>query len=124
MTRDIADLAARFVWTSDGKIDSYRILSAPTGPLEGDCDDFAVTALWLAEGKSMLRFWWAILTFRAVVWMVKGTGWASHVVLYHRKHGWIDNQNPTWGANRDKLRIPMILPVIAAKMAIGKLKCP
>jgi hypothetical protein len=122
MTRDIADLASRFVWTSDGKIDSYRILSAPTGPLTGDCDDFATTALWLAEGKSMLHFWWALVTFRAVFWHVEGRSFGSHVVLYHKKFGWIDNQNPTWGENRDKLSFPVPLPFVAGKMLLGKFK--
>jgi hypothetical protein len=47
---DIADLAARFTWTSDGKFDSFRILSEPQGDLRGDCDDFAVTAPCSASG--------------------------------------------------------------------------
>jgi len=119
---DIEDLAARFVWTAD-KVDSFRILDAPEGPLRGDCDDFAVTALWIAEGRSMLRFWWALLTFRAVIWRVKGQRWVSHAVLWHRKHGWIDNQNPAWSETKHHtLRWPRLLPIIAAKMLIGKLK--
>lgn len=122
MTRDIADLAARFKWTGDGKLDSYRILSAPEGPLKGDCDDFAVTALWLVEGKSMRRFWWALLTFRAVIWFVKGRSFASHIVLWHRDHGWIDNQNPAWGPRKDKLRFPVPIFMAAFKMAAGKLR--
>lgn len=122
MDQKIGDLAARFEWISDGRLDSWRILDAPSGPLQGDCDDFAVTALWLAEGRSMWRFWWAILTFRAVFWLVKGRSWGSHVVLWHRRHGWIDNQNPTWGPNRDKLRLPFLPPVVAAKMLLGKLR--
>ncbi len=119
---DIDDLADRFVWKSDGKFDSYRILDANTGPLKGDCDDFAVTALWITEGRSMLRFWWSLLTFRAVIWHVKGTGFASHVVLYHRKLGWIDNQNPAWGERKDKLRFPVPAPIVALKMLIGKIR--
>jgi hypothetical protein len=118
---DIDDLADRFLWESDGKFDSYRILDAAVGPLKGDCDDFAVTALWITEGRSMLRFWWALISCRAVIWYVKGTGFASHVVLWHRKHGWIDNQNPTWGANRDKLRFPLPFPLVALKMLLGRI---
>ena len=117
----IDNLAARFKWTRD-RGDSWRILSAPTGKLQGDCDDFAVTALWIAEGGSMWRFWWALLTFRAVLWVVKGRRFASHVVLHHRELGWIDNQNPAWGAKQDKLRYPIIFPVAVAKMMIGKFR--
>jgi hypothetical protein len=122
MPQDIQDLALRFKWTSDGKFDSYRILDAAGGPLEGDCDDFAVTALWLAEGKSMLRFWWALLTFRAVIWYVRGKGFASHVVLWHRKHGWIDNQNPTWGPRKFPMSFPAPIFMAAFKMLVGKVK--
>lgn len=119
---DIEDLTTRFVWTSDGKFDSYSILSDPQGALYGDCDDFAVTALWIAEGRSMLRFWLALITFRAVIWHVKGEGFASHIVLWHRKHGWIDNQNPAWSEKRrDTLRFPLPAPVVALKMLLGKL---
>ena len=115
----IEDLNARFKWTPDGKVDSFRILSG-AGQLEGDCDDYAATALWLVEGRSMWRFWWAVCTFKAVFWLVKGRTFASHVVLYHRDYGWIDNQNPTWGPNRDKLRMPFLPPVVALKMLLGK----
>lgn len=117
---DIDDLAVRFEWVHDGKIDSFRILDNPEGPLKGDCDDFAVTALWMSEGRSMRRFWIALLTFRAVVWYVKGEGFASHVVLYHRHLGWIDNQNPEWGERKHTLRFPAPLPWVAAKMLLGK----
>lgn len=118
MTKDIADLAERFEWTAD-TVDGWRILTAETGPLRGDCDEFAPTALWLAEGKSMIRFWWAILTFRAVFWTVKGRRWGSHLVLYHRHYGWIDNQNPAWGRKKDVLRFPWLLPMVAIKMTVG-----
>lgn len=118
---DIKDLRKRFVWTRDG-FDSYRILKARFGPLEGDCDDFAATSLWIAEGKSMMRFWLAVLTFRAVFWAVKGEGWASHVVLYHRDFGWIDNQSPAWGRKRHTLRYPVPFFMVAIKMLAGKVK--
>jgi hypothetical protein len=116
----IQDFTRRFRWRRD-TVDSFRILSAPTGPLEGDCDDFAVTALWIAEGRSLWRFWLALCTGRAAIWRVKGVRWVSHAVLWHREHGWIDCQNPTWGPNRDVLRWPRMPWTIALKMLIGKL---
>lgn len=116
---DVDTLAKRFVWTKDG-VDSFRILDAPTGKLRGDCDDFAVTALWLTEGQSMTNFWLALNLRRAVLWRVKGEGFASHMVLYHRQLGWIDNQNPEWGERKHKLRFPVPVTLIAAKMLIAK----
>lgn len=120
MTRDIQDLATRFAWTQDGKLDSWHILDAPEGPLRGDCDDFAATALWLVEGKSMRRFWWALLTFRAVIWFVRGKRFASHVVLWHRDYGWIDNQNRQWGPRKFPLSFPTPIFMVAWKMLVGK----
>lgn len=115
----IEDLRRRFLYTKDG-IDSWRILKNPTGPLQGDCDDFAVTALWIAEGKSMLRFWWALWTGRATIWRVQGrTTQPSHAVLEHKVYGWIDNQNPTWGPNRDVLVRRRYFPECVVKMLKG-----
>jgi hypothetical protein len=118
---DTVDLKERFEYTSDEGLDSFRILSNETGPLKGDCDDFATTALWIAEGKSVWRFWRAIFTGRGVIWRVKGTRWVSHAVLYHREFGWIDNQNPMWSfEKKHTLRWPRIPFVIMIKMLIGK----
>lgn len=118
---DTIDLAKRFDYTSDKKIDSFRIMSNPTGPLKGDCDDFAVTALWIAEGKSMWKFWRAIFCGRAEIWRVKGSSWVSHAVLYHREYGWIDNQNPMWSFEcKHTLRWSRLPFTIALKMLIGK----
>lgn len=119
MTKDINDLRKRFKWVKDG-VDTYRILDKVDGPLEGDCDDFAVTALWLASGKSFSKFWYSIWTFRAVLWRVKGEGWASHLVLHHKDFGWINNQDPAWGPNKHKLRFPILPPIVAIKMLLGK----
>lgn len=118
---DLEDFVSRFVWTQDG-IDTYRILSAPKGKLRGDCDDFAVTVLWMVDGRSMWRFWWSLITFRAILWRVKGEGFASHMVLYHRKWGYIDNQNPEFGENRHTRRYPVPLPIVAIKMLMGRIK--
>ena len=119
---DIDDLAARFEWVHDGKIDSFRILDNPEGPLRGDCDDFAVTALWITEGRSMARFWTALTTFRAVLWYVQGESFASHMILRHKALGWIDNQNPAWGRRQHKLLFPAPMPWVAAKMMLGKIR--
>jgi hypothetical protein len=112
----------RFVWTPDGKLDSFRILSDELGKLRGDCDDFAVTALYEVEGKSLWRFWWSLITLRAVLWYVKGEGFASHMVLYHKHLGWIDNQYPEWGDKKHTLRFPTLFPWVALKMLLGKIK--
>lgn len=117
----VDDLRHRFVYKGDGRLDTYRILQND-GPLCGDCDDFAVTALWLAEGKSMKNFWKALNLRRAVLWRVKGSGFASHIVLYHRDFGWIDNQYPRWSPTKHHtLRFPVPVTLVAAKLVLGTL---
>lgn len=119
---DIEDLAKRFKWTKDG-VDTFRILSNTTGPLEGDCDDFAVTALWLAEGRNMRWFWAAILTGRAVIWRALTDEGNGHAVLWHREHGYIENGVPRW---RPKIAKDLTLvrkrwsAEIASKLLLGK----
>lgn len=121
MTKDLGDLRNRFEWTKDG-VDTYRVMNERAGPLKGDCDDFAATALWLACDKSMWEFWKAVFTFQAVFWRVKGEGWASHLVVYYKPLGWIDNGFTKWGPKRDVLRFPVLPPIVAFKMLLGKIK--
>lgn len=120
----IDDLRNRFVYTSDKLVDSVRILSAPTGPLRGDCDDFAATALWLAEGQSMWNFWGALLSGRAAIWRTRTAEGANHAILWHRSYGWIENGRPRW---RDAPAADLTLrykrwPItVALKMLVGKI---
>lgn len=64
----------------------------------GDCGDFALTVLVLSEG-GWLQALWAVLTFKAVFWLVHSPDnkiLPRHVVLWHRKHGWIDSTERNW----------------------------
>jgi hypothetical protein len=119
---DIADLRKRFKWTKDG-FDSYRILRAPEGPLEGDCDDFAITALWLAEGKSLRRAFLALWRRRAAIWRTRTDRGGRHAVLWHGRHGWIENGAPRWkpelASDLTLVRKRWVIEV-ALKMLVGK----
>ena len=115
----LADLKSRFVYTRD-KRDGWTLLSAPTGPLHGDCEDWAYTALWLCAGKSWWRFWWMICTFQAVVWWTKfhGTG-EPHVMLWVPGRGWTDSYYPDWSpAPRHPKKWPYLAPVLALVLLI------
>lgn len=62
----------------------------------GDCEDFALTRLYHAEGCSWWRVVWAILVFRAVFWqcdshITQDTSMPTHAVLWHREYGWTDS---------------------------------
>lgn len=116
------DLNQRFVWTADGKVDTWRILSEPQGALRGDCDDYAVTVGWILAGKSMSRFWMDVVTLKAVYWFVKSDkNNVGHLVLKYRGLGYIDNIYPYWRPETShRKKFPMVLPLVVLKMALGK----
>ena len=115
--RDIAELNERFRWSAARK-PWIRVLTGP-GPLVGDCKDYAVTALWVAAG-STARAWWLLLTFRAWLVVTKLPGGPTHMMLWLRGRGWIDNVHPTFGPRRLPILFPAPWPVIALLMLIGK----
>ena len=113
------DLRRRFRWTAD-RVEGWRILDAHTGPLTGDCDDFAITALWIMAGRSRLRMWWLLITMQAAVWHCTSGRGEPHAVLWLRGHGWIDNIYPDWSARaRHKRRFPWPWPIIPVKLILG-----
>ena len=114
-------LHSRFTWESDGKLDSWHYM-APDGPVRGDCDDYAVTLLRLIAG-SWPRFWWWLLTFRAVFWFVRDPNGASHLTLWLRGHGYSDNWRDHFAKVEElhSKRLPALLPVVVLKMLIGKI---
>lgn len=83
------DLNARFIPAGDAK-NEWKILKH-TGWIYGDCEDYACTFVWLASGKSMLKFWWNLITRRASLWYCKAPVGGGHVVLDVKGHGCIDS---------------------------------
>lgn len=49
-------------------------------PYIGDCEDYALTLLWLISEKSMWKFWLNLITLRAQIRYVKNDG-GGHAVL-------------------------------------------
>ena len=92
----LTDLQSRYVYTRDTR-DRWTLLSAPTGPLHGDCEDWAYTALWLCAAQSWRRFWGMIWRREASLWWTRfhGTG-GPHVMLFVRGRGWTDSYYPGW----------------------------
>lgn len=85
---DLADFVKRFRYRADVK-DRWTLLDEP-GLVYGDCEDFALTVAWLECGESWPRFWWAVATLRVVFWQASLNG-VSHMMLWVRGKGWIDN---------------------------------
>ena len=87
----------RFRWMRDVGLDSWRVLKPRlNGWYFGDCDDYALTVLWIMAGHSKLRMALWLITFKAVFWQVKSPGGEQHIILWIRGKGWIDNIYPHW----------------------------
>ncbi len=110
----------RFVYKSDGRFDTWRILKTP-GRVEGDCDDFAVTMLWLVSDQSMFTFWKKLLTGTASFWYCVTAGGENHVTLKVNDQ-YIDNIYPAFSSlPKHKMLSKASLLQIAVKMLLGKL---
>lgn len=59
--------------------DTWAIMKEP--PYEGDCEDYALTLLWLMSGKSMVNFWINVITMQAQLRRVRMKRGGFHVVL-------------------------------------------
>jgi len=120
------DLNGRFKYTSDGKLDSWQILKSE-GILKGDCEDYSLTLIWLSEGKSTMRFWLALLTFKYLIWYCKSPSGVGHACLWVRGRGWTDNiqrkvlkDYKAMNGKGYKLVFPYVVPIVLLKMLIGK----
>lgn len=114
------NLKSRFTWESDGRVDSYHIMPT-SGPVRGDCDDYAATVLAELTGRSWLRFWWWLVTFRAVFWLVTSPKGNAHVTLWVRGLGYTDNWRNSFSKTEDlhRKRYPVMWPIVALKLFTG-----
>ena len=59
-------------------------------PYVGDCEDYALTLLYLISGKSMWKFWWYLLSGKAQIRRVITKSGGGHAVLRFGNM-WADN---------------------------------
>lgn len=117
MPDNLDDLRARFCYRSE-ESDHWTLLASERGYLRGDCDDFALTALWVLCGRSWLQVIWQVLTFNMLLWNVRTRAGVPHMALWVRGRGWICNMYPTWGASQHSLSVPYILPLFLIGLVI------
>jgi predicted transglutaminase-like cysteine proteinase len=88
-------LASNWVYKSDGKVDTWRILKPnEQGKYVGDCDDFVITALYLSTG-TLSKFWLALILGSAKICYVTTIAGGGHAVLKY-KGMYIDNWTKEW----------------------------
>lgn len=116
--RNAADhMRAHFTYKADGWADHWNI-----GVLSGDCEDWALTMLWLLHGKSKTRVVKALLTGKArIIRTVTKTG-NGHAVLEYGG-AYICNRFPTWGKWRAEYKVkqPYTRAMVALKLSFGGL---
>jgi hypothetical protein len=118
----LREVAARFQYRTDraqyDRREKWRIMRAPSGPLIGDCEDFALTVLWYCCDKSILKFWWRIISFQAAIWHCTTAAGTGHAALWHRGK-WVDNIYPAWAASpRHRRWFPWLAPLVAIRLLI------
>lgn len=121
LTQDpLTDLHVRYRYVPDRTRDRWTVLTAPEGPLEGDCEDYALTALWHVAGCSWARFWWLVITFQAVIWFARfETNGQGHAVLWVRGRGWTDSFYQFWAPRTRHSRVfPYLAPFLALVMIV------
>ena len=123
MFSSIWDFLAAFEYHPDGRFDTWRILKV-SDP-RGDCDDAAVTMLYILCGHSLWRFWYELIFADTKIHYceVRGLG---HAVLYYQG-GYIDNIQRRW-CSRDELierrynfKYGFYWPQVVVKMLMGKI---
>jgi len=115
------NLNHRFVYFGDRK-ERWNILKG-AGPIAGDCEDYSLTLIWMNERQNMLRFWFALITLKYVIWFCKVNG-TGHAAMWCRGHGWTDNIQKKFVTKAQmkkqgyKFYLPIIAPLVAMKLLI------
>jgi predicted transglutaminase-like cysteine proteinase len=109
----LEELNARFKYTPDSG-DTWKVMTNTIGPLAGDCEDYALTAMWFLSNKSWLRFALNMFFMRYILVYGKYRG-VGHVVLFDVKNRrWVDNIQRRWVDKLPsdyKMRLPYITPL-------------
>ena len=90
--REVEELNSSWAYKYDldqyASKDHWRIMKEH--PHIGDCEDYALTLLWLISGKSMWKFWWNLITFKAQIRRVITKNGGGHAILRYGDQ-WADN---------------------------------
>ena len=90
--REIQELNSTWAYKYDidqyAKREHWQIMKER--PYVGDCEDYALTLLYLISGKSMWKFWWYLCTGKAQIRRVITKNGGGHAVLRFGNM-WADN---------------------------------
>lgn len=87
-----------FEYTTDkesyGFADVWRIMKP--GQMKGDCEDFAMTLLWLMAGMSKRRMIWWLITRKARIHFLRNLNTGSGHVELEFEGAFVDNIVKEW----------------------------
>jgi hypothetical protein len=88
----VAEIAQKFTYRSDPKfLDYWTIMREQDGVLQGDCDDFALTSIWMACDENLFSFILNVMILhRYRLYFCKTATGESHMVGYAQGL-WFDN---------------------------------
>lgn len=121
ITQDMKDAAEwmreHFTYRHDGWADKWVI-----GRTMGDCEDHALTTLWLLCGKSKSRTVKALLTGKARIIRTITKSGNGHAVLEYGG-AYICNRYPRWSKWRAEYKVkqPYTRAMVALKLSFGGL---
>ena len=91
----LSEFRRRYVYKAD-KSDKWTILDAAEGPLRGDCEDFALTVLWILAGCDRAEMARMVKRGDAYLWFTHTERGIGHMMLWANGWGWIDCNHPKW----------------------------
>lgn len=125
-------LNARFVYKRETVrwFDNWKVLYDPkSDKWEGDCEDYALTLMWMLSDRSALKFMWNILVMKHLMWHVKSPNGVGHAVVKIR--GLYYDNIQQRGSTKEELKqkgykfsFPMIPPFVFVKLMLTRVLGP
>lgn len=121
-----AALNARFKYKADETGERWKVLT-DSGEIEGDCEDYSLTLIWLSCKRSWFLFFVGIISLRFVIWYCRSPKDLGHAVMWVRGYGWTDNIKKGFVTKSDlkrsgyKILYPYLGPLVFLKFALRPL---
>lgn len=118
----------KFRYQADGKFDQWSVLDINRTTIQGDCEEYALTLIWLAEDQNIFKFLLSLILMRYVIWYAKTPTGEGHAILYNRTNKmYIDNIKKDFHTKtqykRDEFKfiLPLIFPVVFIRLAVANI---
>lgn len=117
---------SKFSYKLDDGVDSWEVLDTSLAQIQGDCEDYALTFIWLAEDKKLIKFLWSLLIMKYVMWYVKTPNNNGHALVYIRSNRkCIDNIQKDFKTKKQyrelgyKFKFPFLSVLVFPKLLLG-----